>query len=332
MIVSMPFLHRMRAATIRTPKPREIAVADREYLTLAERKVSDFELGAQIGNWTTLVADGGHWASLTSVYPNQGYGSENRDPIEHAFKSLSMSIGCERFYADEWECLPQTSILQKLPPPDMIESSQREVNVAKLADWAADNLVSVNGVPFVRIKEPTVHLTVYGPFGGRTCFLRLCLSKIAPEADDQYEHGIMATISGRHELLELANRLHASDENMLRVENDIVHETFAQMTSAAEDEAEVARRSLVRFARETVETLHRNSSPDRLVKGLKPFFRHPRPKFGQDDLDRMAELILRDAANLGCPRDIVAGIIVDRWHQRPVELTPLGRGVMRHAR
>jgi hypothetical protein len=332
MIVSMPFLHRMRAATIKTPQPREIAVADREFITLGKRTASDFEQGARIGNWTTLVAEGGHWASLTSVYPNEGYGSEGRDPIDHAFKSLSMSIGCERFYADEWESLPLTSVLQKSPPPSMIESSQREVNVSKLANWATDNLVSVDGVPFVRVKEPTVHLTVYGPFGGRTCFLRLSLTKTAPEADDRYDYGIMSTISGRHELLKLANRLLASERGMLRVENDIAPEAFDQMTSAAEDEADVAKRSLVRFAWETVRTIHINSSPERLVKGLRPFFRHPRPEFGQDDLDRMAELIGRDAGNLDCPRDIVAGIIVDRWHQRPVELTPLGRGVMRHAR
>ncbi|MDW9481292.1 hypothetical protein GOB57_21845 [Sinorhizobium meliloti] len=318
MIITMPFLQRMRTATAKTPEPREIAAWDSEPLRLAEFSVSDFEQGSELGSDRTITAEGKHWAKLTEVFPNIPDAGTER--VSSALECLAISIDCSRFFANGREKLPQTSILKKPPSQSLIRHSEREVNVAKLDDWVRENLVCVEGEPYVRVREPTVCLDFVGPFEGERCYLTLKRGKLVPAPYEEYEHAVMATISGRYELMALATELLASDRRVMHFTNAIDQAVFASMTSSAEDPADVARRSLVNIANKMTQPIYLHRVPEKLVTTLKRVCREGGWDFDNDRLEKVADLIGHNVPTMKFPMNVMVGIILDRWHQRPVAL------------
>lgn len=67
MIIAMPFLQRLYAATDKSPEPREMAAWDMERLRLEELSISEFELGADLWGVKTFLSGGDHWASLVGA-------------------------------------------------------------------------------------------------------------------------------------------------------------------------------------------------------------------------------------------------------------------------
>nr|WP_250807392.1 hypothetical protein [Neorhizobium tomejilense] len=326
MIIEMPFLHRMRAATAKTPEPREMAAWDSEWLTLTDVSVTETDEGAELGKARTITINGHHWAGLTEVYPVNRILHEGALPIPFALGCLAMSIDCSRFFDRGREKLPQTSILKKTPSADLVRSSQRELNVAKLTDWVAENLVCVDGQPYVRVKEPTIYLDVVGPFNNEQCFMTLKLAGLVPESSDGHDHGIMSTISGRHDLLTLAEGLLASDNRMMRIDKDIRSTTFASMTSSLEDPADVATRNLVNLGKQMRWAMNRHKVSEKLLTALGRLARDGRYGDGDDWPDRLADVIGHHVSELKFPMNVMAEIILDRWHQRPIALGVGGLG------
>ena len=332
MIIEMPFLHRIRAATAKTPEPREMAAWDSERLALAEMSKADFEKGAEVGHRTltsgnseeiieTIVLDGRHWAELTKVYPDTKSFEHGLDPISYALMLVADQIDCTRFFSGGREKIAQTSILKKTPRSEYVHSSQREVNVANLTDWVESNLVSVDGTAYARVREPTVYLDFIGPFHGEQSFAELQMTPLtAADSGTRYEHGMLATISDRFELTKLARDLEAKDSRIMHYTNKIGAKIFKTMRSYAEDPADVAGRSMMNLARH----LHRRTKHVDIAESLHVWLhRFIKKNDGDADIenmDQLADMIGRNVGVLGYPDNLRSEIVLDRWHNRPIDL------------
>lgn len=317
-IVEIPFLHRLYAATDKSPVPREMAAWDMERLRLDELPISELELGADLVDRKTYLWRGSHWATLLGAVcpPWVLRDFEGKNEMAAALAYLIHQIDPSRFFAEGRNKLPRTSILTKPPKVDHIRTSQRELNVANLSTWVQDNLMSVGGEVFVRVREPSVSLDVVGPFEFNRCYMTLkCPELIAASASE--DHGILSTISGRHDLLALATGLLSSDERMIRVDSKFQDGVFEKMGSSDEDAADMAARTLVAQSKRLS---RRNHADQKLADTLRREFKKPEREFGQDRLDLLADLLEEGIPEMNFPLSLMTRIVLDRWHDRPVVL------------
>lgn len=324
MIIEMPFLHRMRAATKKTPEARDMAAWDKERFALSELSSADFEPGAEAGSLQTITAEGKHWARLTDIYPDHGVYDHGQSPVDWGLRMLAGSIDCTRFFARGREKIAQTSTLRKPPAVELIEMSERETNVSNVAAWLAHNLVSVDGVPYTRVKEPSSYMSIVGPFDAERCFIEIKLSTLVAELDERYEHGIMSTISGTHALLRRAQGIMSSDRRIMRVDNNISRATLDSMVSYCEDPALMAARTLEEFSRRTEARWFRQNGTDRLVKSMRAALSMPGGVTDQVRMDVLADIISKNVSTMDYPRDIMAEIVLEGWYNRPVNIQVMG--------
>lgn len=317
MIIEMPFQQRLYAATDKSPEPREMAAWDMERLRLEELSISDFEHGADLVDAKTFLRGGEHWASLVgAVWSGKRFHHSGGDELSAALASLVQNIDCSRFFAEGYSNLPQTSIMRKPPKVEHIRSSQREVNVANLSAWVQDNLVSVAGDVFVRVREPAVYLDFIGPFYNDNCYMHIRPGRLS-SASASEDHGILSTINGRHELLSLAQDLLASDERLFRLDIKFENGVFDKMDSRLEDTSDIAARTLVTQARRLS---RRNYSPESLRPTLVKEFKKREREFDQERLDYLAELLTEHQSEMGFPASLMTEITLDRWNNRPIDL------------
>lgn len=319
MYVEIPFLQRMVASTLKTPEPRKLAAWDRETIELDELSSSDFEIGAVVGDIRTLVTGGHHWMPINLAYPSVMYGVQKDESPERAIGGLMMSIDCTRFFAGGRELVAQTSILRKPPATELIRSSERATNVVRLKDWVADNLASVDGQVYVRVKEPVLCLDIHGPFHTEQDGY-ISVKVLAPRhLDDQaYEYGIMSTVGGRHEMLAEAKRLTKKYPGINRIDRGIGEDTFRTMSNSLEDTAEVARRTLVTLAHRLTWSRNAHKVPAPLAQAIKRMFKDPAKNISTWDLEDIADLISENLHAIGFPLGIKAQMALDRWQARPI--------------
>jgi hypothetical protein len=330
MIIEMPFLHRLYAATSKSPEPREMAAWDMERLEIEDLSISDFEPGAELGDKKTFIAREHHWASLVgAVYPHHARYELAKDELSNVFTVLAHRIGCSRFFAVGSTKLPQTSILMATPKTQYIRSSQREVNVANLSAWVQENLVSVDGELFVRVREPAIYLDIIGPFNDEKCFMTIRAAALSPASVSE-DHGILSTISDRYELLELAHNLLSSDARMMRVDSDFKGGAFDRIHSTSEDASDMAARTLVAQAKRMTSYSHRHYGPAKLFEALSKEFKKPEREFRQARLDHLADLLSEHVHEMRFPMSTMTEIALDRWNSRSITLD-LGNAEARKA-
>ncbi|MCV9963861.1 hypothetical protein OIU34_18455 [Pararhizobium sp. BT-229] len=318
MIIEMPFLHRLCSATNKSPEPREMAAWDMERLQLEDVSKSDFEPGANLGDKATFILGGQHWASLVSaVLPRHVRHDPEVDKLTVALSDLAYRIDCSRFFAEGRAKLPQTSILSKTPKSEYIRNSQREVNVANLSAWVHENLVSVDGEVFARVREPTVSMDIVGPFYAESCYITIQAPGLSPASASE-DHGLLSTISGRNDLLDLARGLLSSDGRMLRIDNKIEIGAFQRMHSTIEDASDMAARSVVALAKRMAR--NRYECPPKLFSALSKAFKKRGQEFDEDSVDHLASLLAESVGEIKFPMSLMTTITLDCWHVRPITL------------
>jgi hypothetical protein len=318
MIVEVPFLHRLHAATDKTPVPRDMAAWDSERLRLEEVSFADLELGADLVSKKTYLWRGYHWANLLSaVIPPWSFNRVvDSDKMSIALSYVIRKIDPSRFFGENLRKLPQTSILLKSPRFEHIHSSQRELNVANLTAWVQDNIMAVDGDVFVRVREPSVSLSVVGPFERGECYMTLRCPDLIPASTSE-DHGILSTINGRHELLALAKDLLNSDKRMTRIDRDLEGRVFNAMSSSYENPADMTARTIVAHARFL--SLRDHLYP-KMARALAKEFKKPEREFGPERLDRLASFLEEGISEMNHPQSLVTRIALERWHDRPVNL------------
>lgn len=318
MIIEMPFLHRLCSATTKSPEPREMAAWDMERLRLEDVSRSDFEPGAYLGDKATFIFRGHHWASLVgAVLPHHVRPEPGMDKLAVALLHLVQRIDCSRFFAEGGAKLPQTSILAKTPKAEYIRSSERELNVSKLSAWVQENLVSIEGEVFARVREPAIYMDIVGPFDNQKCFITIKAAGLSP-ASASDDHGILSTISGRHELLTTARDIHSTDVRMLRVDNKIERVAFDGMHSTTEDSSDMAARSVVALAKRMARK--RYECPPKLFSALSKSLKKRGQEFDEDSVDHLASLLAESVGEIKFPMSLMTTITLDRWHARPIAL------------
>lgn len=325
MIIEMPFLHRLCAATSRSSDPREMAAWDMERLRLEELSYSDFEPGADLGEKRTLLENGNHWASLVgAVYHSRSLYDREGSALAAALKRAALNrlaneIDCTRFFAEGRTKLSQTSILKKTPKPEYIHTSQREANIAKLTYWVNDNLVSVEGEVFVKVRDPAVYLDIVGPFEDQRCYMILKTADLHPVLVSQ-DYGILATINGRHELNDLAHNLLSSDSRMMRIDSQFAIGAFDKMHCATEDTSDMAARTLVSIARRMTWSAQRVLNPPKFTAAIAKMFKEPEREFDQVRIAHLADLLAEYVPAMKFPLSLMTKIALERWHDRPISL------------
>ena len=187
MIVELPFLNRLVGHTPRDPEIRVLVARDKAEVEIPHRRFMAFDLGARLsslardgGGVETLELDGSHWASVG----DGPLGARSKEvPLDKLGKgrlfSLMESLDTSMFFDAGRVRLNSRTTLRSTPPARMVAESQRERIFERLYEWAANNLLVVDGTLYTKVHEPSLVMTVT-PKLDRTMTLEIKADRLLP--------------------------------------------------------------------------------------------------------------------------------------------------------
>lgn len=240
----MPFLHRFRGTSGRRPDVRELAAWDTAKVDLPDYSAADFEPGVSLPTKRTLFRDGAHWANIlgTTLGADMLY-NPDEDGMAPAMARLANAIDCSRFF-DDGIALPSADTLSKMPLERHVEWSQRDSNVARLREWADENLASIDGELFVKVREPTLRLMAYSTSVETEAYLHVRIDRFKPIlAKDDF--GVLFRLGERDTLVERTAEIVESNPVISHVVTVIDELDWSAMTEDFPQGSDVERRTIV---------------------------------------------------------------------------------------
>lgn len=311
--IEMPFLQRMFSATRKSAEPRLLAAWDMERIDIEELSTSDFEQGADLARTTTLLRDGHHWANLTrDVFPEYRAGFTKE--LSAALLNTAQSIDATRFFRGGKISLPQSSILLKPPKDRYIVRTEREVNVTRLRAWADQNLLSVEGEIFIRVREPALFLDFAGPYLNDQCMMSFNVAGLVP-FHRRESCGVLATISEKDDIRCLAEELLRTDRRVISLD-ELEDDVFERLTCPTDDVKEVLSRSLVSVAKRF--DYNTPNAPAQLTKAVKQWLAIEENQDDEEKLTELSDLLADHVCMIRFPLSTAVKMAVDRWNDRPI--------------
>lgn len=304
--IEMPFLQRMFSATRRSTEPRLLAAWDMERIDLEELSRSDFDLGADLAGRTTLLCRGHHWASLTRDALTKYSGPRD---LATALKNMAEEINTTRFFDEGKISLARSSILLAPPKDHHVRRSEREMNVSRLRAWAAENMLSIEGEVFIRVREPALRLDIGYIHGGQYhSTVRVADLKPYHTMDTS---GFLTTINEKQDLLDIAKEYFQIDKASMMQE--LKGDAFERLSCATNNTSEVAARSLVGIAMGV--RWDRPAISAQLTMALDTMEEN---LHDEDKLTELADLLVDHVHMFSFPVSAFVRIAVERWNDRPI--------------
>lgn len=324
MVIDMPFLHRFRGTTGRKPDVRELAGWDIARILIPDYSLSDFDTGISLSDRRTLYRDGYHWANISGTHLglDQPYDPEERGHSPSLIR-LAKVIGCQRFFDTDGSTIRDAAILARMPAPENIHLSQRDSNVSRLADWAADNIAAIDGKIFVRIREPSIALRTHQPSSQSSPYLTVGLDRFMPEGTRD-NFGVLFATEEIEKALDRAAEIQQQVGSLWTPTILLGNDTIAALKSTGTNNGGMERRTIVSTARQVSEwglACDHNMHFGLFAWEHRSLPQLANPESSVEDLDAASELLQRTLEQGDTQQVIVIREAINRWNDRDISLS-----------
>lgn len=328
MIVEMPFLQRSSGRSPNRSDIRDMVCFDRDNMNLAEFSLSDFHRGAALGNGIgTLYKEGEHWAyfgtSVTGCMDNRPLDADGR---ARAMRNLSKMIDTTRFFDGGRLKLKLNRVMSEPLPSRWIESSEREIILARLREWVDGNVAMIDGHLALRVGEPSLVISATEPDKHGVCGLRVIRERLLPDLAHNTP-GIHFPVGERSAMVDYARET-VNTNPLTDSWNAMLEEgVLESMDEGIPTFDNMHERTLRSLAAEVVEKGPRGKN----AKATQPDFDFldtlddmPKGQVEDSVLDDMMEHLVKVSRNVHPSTAILVEMAAAHWDDRPIAAAGMG--------